>query len=156
MKPCRCLRALLAIAAGLAWTTVAPAQEIVVGEPWVRATVAGQKATGAFMELKSANDAVLVSASSPVAGVVEIHEMIMDGTVMKMRAVPRLELPAGKPVQLRPGGYHVMLMELKQPLKKGDVVPLSLKVEGKDLVARTIEVKAEVRDLTAGAPGSQH
>jgi copper(I)-binding protein len=78
--------------------------------------------------------------------------MKMDGGVMKMRAVARLDLPAGKPVKLQPGGYHVMLMDLKQPLKKGDLVPLTLKFEGKDKSVETIEVKAEVRDLTTAAP----
>jgi hypothetical protein len=147
----RCVRALPLLAAGLVCATAA-AENVVVGEPWVRATVAGQKATGAFMELRSAEDAVLVSASSPVAGVVEIHEMVMDGNVMKMRAMPRLDLPAGKSVLLRPGGYHVMLMELKQPLKKGDTVPLSLRVEGKDRSPRTVDVVAEVREITATGP----
>jgi len=83
--------------------------------------------------------------------------MKMDGGVMKMRAIPRLELPAGKPVQLGPGGYHVMLINLKQPLKKGDTVPLALQVEGPDKKIEVVEVKAEVRDLTASTPpASEH
>jgi len=150
------LGAALALACGTALAVAAALPDVFVGEPWVRATVAGQKATGAFMELRSAEDAVLVSASSPAAGVVEIHEMVMDGNVMKMRAMPRLDLPAGKSVLLRPGGYHVMLMELKQPLRKGDTVPLTLKVEGRDRAARTIEIRAEVREMTAGVPGPKH
>ena len=101
--------------------------------------------------------AVLVGAASPAAGITEIHEMKMDGGVMSMRAIPRLELPAGKPVQLGPGGYHVMLINLKQPLKKGDSVPLTLQVEGKDKKVETIQIKAEVRDLTSVAsPASEH
>ena len=144
----------LTLACGMAVAGASP--DVYVGEPWMRATVAGQKATGAFMELRSAEDAVLVSAGSPVAGVVEIHEMVMDGNVMKMRAMPRLDLPAGKSVLLRPGGYHIMLMELKQPLRKGDTVPLTLNVEGRDRSARTIEIRAEVRDMTAGVPGPKH
>ena len=129
----------------------ASAQSLTVTGPWVRGTVAGQSATGAFMELSSKADAVLVSASSPVAGVVEVHEMKMDDGVMRMRMLPKLDLPAGKTVQLKPGSYHIMLMDLKQPLKKGDMVPLTLQVEGKDKKRETIEVKAEVRDLTAPA-----
>ena len=70
---------------------------------------------------------------------------------MKMRAVPGLELPAGKPVDLKPGGYHVMLMDLKQPLKAGDTVPLTLVVEGKDKKRQTVEVKATVRELGAAS-----
>lgn len=125
------------------------AQEVSVSNPWVRGTVPAQKATGAFMELKSKDDAALVSANSPVAGTVEIHEMVMENNVMKMRAVPKLDLPAGKAVQLKPGGYHVMLMDLKQPLKKGEMVPITLNVEGKDRTIRTVEVKAEVRELSS-------
>jgi copper(I)-binding protein len=106
------------------------------------------------MELASPAGAVIVGATSPVAGITEIHEMTMDGGVMKMRAIPRLEIVAGKPVNLAPGGYHVMLMDLKQQLKKGDVVPLLLQVEGKDKKVETVEIKAEVRELTAGAPAA--
>jgi copper(I)-binding protein len=101
------------------------------------------------MELTASENAALLEASSPVAGVVEVHEMSLDNGVMKMRAVPRLDLPAGKPVTLRPGGYHIMLMDLKKQLKKGESVPLTLRIEGKDKKLSTIEVKAEVRELTA-------
>ena len=93
----------------------------------------------------------MVEAKSPVAGVVEVHEMSMEKDVMKMRAVPALELPAGKMVELKPGGYHVMLMDLKQQMKEGDTVPLTLVVEGKDKKRSTIEVKAPVKPLAAAA-----
>jgi copper(I)-binding protein len=124
--------------------------QVTVKDAWVRATVAQQKATGAFMQLQSAQDAKLVSAQSPVAGVVEVHEMAMDGGVMKMRAVPSLALPAGKAVDLKPGGYHVMLMDLKGQVKDGDTVPVTLVVEGKDGQRQNIDIKASVR--TAAAP----
>jgi copper(I)-binding protein len=147
------MRILVVPAALAAAILVAPVwAQVTVTEPWVRGTVQGQKATGAFMQLKSADGGVLVAAESPVAGVVEIHEMRMEGNVMKMRAIPKLDLPAGKAVELKPGGYHVMLMELKQPLKKGDSVPLKLKFQGKDGKPQEVEVKAEVRDLGAAAP----
>ena len=133
-------------------TTTAFAGDIEIKAPWVRGTVAGQMATGAFMEVTSKSGATLVGAASPVAGVTEIHEMKMDGGVMKMRAVARLDLPAGKPVILGPGGYHVMLMNLKQTIKTGDSVPLTLQFEGKDKKVEMIEVVAEVRDLTGKAP----
>ena len=123
-----------------------------VKEPWVRGTVPQQEATGAFMRITSTQGGRLVSAQSPVAGVVEIHEMAMEGDVMKMRAIPGLDLPAGKTVELKPGGYHVMLMELKQPLKAGDTVPVTLVVEGKDGKRETIEVKAPVKALAATRP----
>ena len=89
-----------------------------------------------------------------MAGVVEMHEMTMEGNAMKMRAVPGIELPPGKAVELKPGGYHVMLMDLKQQLKEGETVPLTLVVEGKDKKRETVEVKAPVRQLNAaGADG---
>jgi copper(I)-binding protein len=131
----------------------AAAQDVTVGSPWVRGTVPGQTATGAFMELTSKADATLVGASSPVASVVEVHEMKIDNGVMKMRPLPRLELPAGKAVALKPGGYHIMLMDLKHPLAKGEHVPLTLKFEGKDKKLVTVNVDAVVRDLTAPAGG---
>jgi copper(I)-binding protein len=122
----------------------------------VRGTVAQQQATGAFMQLTSAQGGRLVSAPSPVAGVVEIHEMAMDGNVMKMRAVPGLDLPAGKAVELKPGGYHVMLMDLKQQLKDGETVPVTLVVEGKDGKRETLEVKAPVKALTTQQAPDKH
>jgi copper(I)-binding protein len=125
--------------------------QVTVKDPWVRATVSQQKATGAFMQITSAQDAQLVSASSPVAGVVEVHEMTMEKDVMKMRAVKALDLPAGKSVELKPGGYHVMLMDLKQQMKEGDTVPVTLVVEGKDKKRTTIEVKAPVKPLATAS-----
>jgi copper(I)-binding protein len=137
-------------------SSAALAADIEVTTPWVRGTVSGQQATGAFMEVTSKSGAVLVGAASPVAGITEIHEMKMDGGVMKMRAIARLDLPSGKPVKLAPGGYHVMLMDLKQPLKKGEIVPITLRVEGKNNTVETIDIKAEVRDLTATAPAAHN
>lgn len=141
--------ALLAASAAQAQTTVT--------EPWVRSTVAGQKATGAFLQITSTAGGKLVSASSPVAGVVEIHEMSMDGNVMKMRALSAgLDLPAGKAVALKPGGLHVMLMDLKQPLKAGDTVPLTLVVEGAGNKRETVDVKATVRGPQAAPAAAEH
>jgi copper(I)-binding protein len=127
------------------------AAQVTVKDPWVRGTVAQQKATGAFMQLTSTQDARLVEARSPLAGTVEIHEMTMEKDVMKMRAVSGLDLPAGKTVELKPGGYHVMLMDLKQQMKEGETVSLTLVVEGKDKKRSTVEVKAPVKPLTAPA-----
>ncbi len=128
--------------------------QVTVSEAWVRATVAQQKATGAFMQLQSAQDAKLVSAQSPVAGVTEVHEMAMDNGVMKMRAIPSLALPAGKAVELKPGGYHVMLMDLKGQVKDGDMVPVILVVEGKDGKRQNIEVKAPARLMNKPVMGN--
>jgi hypothetical protein len=141
----------IALLAGLALTGLAHA-EVTVKEPWVRATVAQQKASGAFMTLTSTSDVKLVSASSPVAETVEVHEMAIENDVMKMRAVSAIPLPAGKPVELKPGGYHVMLMGLKQPLQAGDTVPVTLVIEDKNQKRESIEVQAPVRSLR-GMPG---
>jgi periplasmic copper chaperone A len=120
--------------------------------PWVRATVAQQSATGAFMQLTAASDLRLVSAQSPVAGVVEVHEMAMENQVMKMRAIPHLSLPAGKTVELKPGGYHVMLMDLKAPVKAGETVPLTLVFENASGQRQNLELKAPVRALDGKKP----
>ena len=129
--------------------------QVSVKEPWVRGTVAQQKATGLFAQVTSTNGGKLVAASSPVAGVVEIHEMAMEGSVMKMRAIPGLDLPAGKPVDLKPGGYHVMLMQLKQQLKPGDTVPVTLVIESGG-TRESVEVKATVRPLQGGSDSQPH
>jgi copper(I)-binding protein len=128
-----------------------------VAEPWIRGTVPQQKATGMFASITSAKGGKLVSASSPVAGVVEIHEMAMEGNLMKMRALPSgLDLPAGKAVALKPGGYHVMLMDLKQQLKPGDTVPVTLVFEAADKTRETVEVKAPVKALNAAPMDHKH
>ena len=105
---------------------VSAATAVTVEGAWARPSVPGQKATGAFMRLTAPETMRLVRAQSPAAGVTEVHEMKMDGDIMKMRAVPVLELPAGKAVDLKPGGYHVMLMDLKAPLAKGTSVAVTL------------------------------
>ncbi len=125
------------------------AQTVEVKNAWARATVQGQKASGAFMTLTAKDGAKLVSASSPVAGVTEVHEMKMEGDVMKMRAVSALDLPAGKAVELKPGGYHVMLMELKTALRKDSSIPLTLVFKD----AKGVESRQEVSPpVLTGAP----
>ncbi len=150
----------LLIATLLAVTANAWAQAsstVTVKNAWVRATVAQQSATGAFMQLTAESDIRVVQASSPIAGVVEIHEMAMENDVMKMRAVPALELPAGKTVELKPGGYHVMLMDLKGPVREGDLVSVSLVLENKAGQRETLEIKAPARALNAkAAKGEGH
>jgi periplasmic copper chaperone A len=136
----------LAVVLGAAVSIPATAQTT-VKDPWVRGTVAQQKVTGAFMQITSVQGGKLLSVSTPVAGMVEIHEMKMEGTLMKMAAVDKVELPAGKTVELKAGSFHVMLMDLKQPLKAGDTVPLTLVVEGKDGKRETLEVNAPVKAL---------
>ena len=129
---------------GVVLAAVAHAQ-VTVDKPWVRTTVAQQTTTGAFMTITSAQDGKLVSASSPIAASVEVHEMKMEGDVMKMRPVDALPLPAGKPVDLKSGSYHIMMMGLKAPVKAGDVVPIKLVVEDAKGKRETVDVKATAR-----------
>ena len=142
-----------AIALALASSLLAlPAlAQVTVTEAWVRGTVPAQKATGAFMKLKSADEAKLVGAASPAAKIVEVHEMSMKDNVMQMRAVDAIALPAGKLVELKPGGYHVMFVDLVKPLEKGASVPITLTFVGKDGKKVTQEVKAEVRSPSGEA-----
>jgi periplasmic copper chaperone A len=144
-----------ATALALSATTLC-AQTVKVEDAWVRGTVASQKATGAFMRLTADKDARLVSVSSPVAGVVEIHEMAMDNDVMRMRQVPGLNLAAGRATELKPGGYHLMLMDVKTPLKGGDVVPLTLVFEDTSKKRFTQETKAQVTALGGGNAPAKH
>ena len=135
------------------FSTAALAQTVDVKGAWARATVQGQKSSGAFMQLTAKDKTQLVSVSSPLAGVAGVHEMKMDGDVMKMRAVQGgLELPAGAPVELKPGGYHVMLMDLKTPLRKDTTLPLTLVFKDSKGVEFKTELKVPVR-LEAPAGG---
>lgn len=139
-------------AALLAFTATAALAQVEVKDAWARATVPGQKATGAFMKLTAKGGAKLVSASSPAAGVTEVHEMKMEGEVMKMRAVSGLDLPAGKTVELKPGGYHVMLMDLKAPLAKDSTIDITLVFKD----AKGVESKQDVKmPVNTGMPMAQ-
>ena len=119
--------------------------QVTVDKPWVRTTVAQQTTTAAYLTITSVQGGKLVDASSPVAASVEVHEMKMVGDLMKMRNVPALPLAAGKPVEFRPNGYHLMITGLKAPLKAGDVVPLKLVVEDARGKRETVDVKATAR-----------
>ncbi|KQW87292.1 hypothetical protein ASC94_28255 [Massilia sp. Root418] len=125
--------------------------QVTVKDPWVRATVPAAKASGAFMQIQSAQDARLVEVRSSVAGMAEIHQMGMENNVMKMQQVNGIDLPAGKTVELASGGYHIMLMQLKRQLKEGETVPLTLVVQKKDKKLETIELNVAVRPLTYSA-----
>jgi len=141
-----CILLAVVLAAG------AQAQTVEVKNAWVRATVQGQKATGAFMQITAPAASTLVSISTPVAAVAEVHEMKMDGDVMRMRPLTKgLELPAGTAVQLQPGGYHLMLMELKLPLQKDTTIPITLTLQNSKGVQSTQELRVPV--LTAAPKG---
>jgi periplasmic copper chaperone A len=131
----------------------AQAQGVQIRDAWARSTVPGQKGSGAFMKITAKEGTRLTGVSSPVAGVAEVHEMKMEGDVMKMRAVPVLDIPAGGTVELKPGGYHLMLMDLKQALPVGSTVPVTLIFkDGKGAESR-VEVKLPVA-TTAPSAGS--
>lgn len=133
------------------------AQTVEVKDAWIRSTVQGQQGTGAFMNITAKDAATLVGASSPVAGVVEVHEMKMEGDVMKMHAVPSLDLPAGQTVQLKPGGYHVMMMDLKKTLPKGSTVPLTLRFKDAKGAESQVELKVPVSTMApVAAAGMAH
>jgi hypothetical protein len=142
----------VALFLALAGVPAAALAQVAVADPWVRGTVEGQRATGAFMKLTAPADMALVAAASPVAKIVEIHEMKMDGGVMKMSAIDKLALPAGKSVELKPGGYHVMLMALTQTLKAGETVPITLTFQDAAGRKQTVDVKAPVKALTTPTP----
>jgi copper(I)-binding protein len=110
---------LLSAVALAALLALPAAAQVAVADAWIRGTVPGQKATGAFMQLTSLTDMALVGAASPAAKVVEIHQMKQEGGMMKMNAVDRVALQANTTVELKPGGYHIMMMDLTQPLRDG-------------------------------------
>ena len=122
--------------------------QVTVKDAWVRATVPQQKSTSAFFQLSAGSDARLVSVSTPVTPVAEIHEMAMRDGVMRMRKLDAgIALPAGKTVELTPGGQHIMLMDLAQQVKAGDKVPLTLVFEDRNGKRETQQVEATVRPL---------
>jgi len=116
-------------------------------DAWVRGMVPAQRTTGAFVTLQSTEDARLVGVASPLAKSAEIHESDMANGTMRMKAVDFVALPAGKRVELKPGGYHVMLLGVVKPLGEGDSVPLTLTLEDPSGKRSTLELKAAVRPL---------
>ena len=132
----------------------ASAQSVQVQDAWARASVPGQQSSGAFMTLTAPEATQLVGASSPAAGVTEVHEMAMQGDVMRMRAIDVLPLPAGQAVTLKPGGYHIMLLDLKAPLAQDSAVPLTLRFKDARGQESRIELQVPVRAVNTGAPAA--
>ncbi|MGB3070548.1 MAG: copper chaperone PCu(A)C [Ottowia sp.] len=149
----RSLKTSLAAFVLMAVSAAAFAQAVKIDNAWVRASVAGQKATGAFMTLTAKEGTRLVGVATPSAGVAEIHEMAMQGDVMKMRSVSELDLPAGKAVELKPGGFHVMLLDLKAPLAADSTVPLTLTFKDAKGAESKTELTVPVRAVNASAHG---
>lgn len=149
------LPALFVLALTGAPAALAAAPSVKVAGAWVSAPAPGQKNANAYLELTSDRNAALVAAGSPAAAGVELHSMSVENGIMRMRALPRIALPAGRTVKLAPGGMHLMLTGVKQPLKAGDKITLKLSVQetgpnaGMSLTA--LELEAEVRaPATAG------
>ncbi len=139
MKHLLPLLALVAAAASQAQTA-----GVAVENAWARAVLQGQVSSGAYMTLVAREPLQLVGATSPAAGIVEIHHTKMDGDVMKMRAVDKLDLVVGKPVEFKPGGYHFMLMDLKTPFRADVRIPLTLQFRNAQGKARTLRVSLPV------------
>jgi hypothetical protein len=135
----------LLLACLLAPLTAHAADDVQVSDAWARATVPGQEVAGAYLNLRSEKAAKLVKAESPAADSAAIHRMSMKNGVMEMRELTELALPAGKTVKLAPGGFHIMLFDLKKPLKVGETVPLKLTIRHSDNTLSVIDVQAEVR-----------
>lgn len=133
----------------------ADAADIETGGGWIRATAPGQDAAGADLSITSKQAATLIGASSPACKTVQLHTMTSENGMMKMREVKAIELPAGKRVNLRESGYHLMLVGLKAPLKAGETVPFTLSIKvGKQGVVK-IKASAEVKSLTATGDAPQ-
>ena len=143
-----------AVALALAIATCAPLARamVTVRDAWLRGTVAPQEVTSAYLTVQSDRPVTLIGATSPIAARLELHEMSMDQGVMRMRGVPTLPLAPNRAVELKPGGYHFMVMNLAHPLKDGEKVPLTLRFRDADGKESTVTVQAEVRPLTAPAP----
>ncbi len=146
-----------ALALATVWfASAASAQSVRVEGAWARATVPGQQSSGVFMTLTAAAATQLVGASTPAAGASEIHEMAMQGDVMRMRPIESLALPAGQPVQLKSGGHHLMLLELKAPLVAGIQVPLELRFRDARGTEERQQVQVPVRALNSGGAAQGH
>jgi copper(I)-binding protein len=122
--------------------------QVTVNDAWIRATVPAATSTGLFMRIKSKQDVQLVEVRSSVAGVAEIHQMQMEGQMMRMHPVPAIDLHAGETVNLAAGGYHVMLMDLKHQLKEGETVPVTLVIRKKGKKNEDIALDVTVKPLT--------
>jgi copper(I)-binding protein len=131
------------------------AGDLVISQAWSRATPSGAKVAGGYLtiENKGSSPDRLVGGSGDIAGKVEVHEMTMDDGVMKMRALDKgLVIEPGKTVKLAPGGYHLMMFDLKDRLKQGDKVPVTLEFEKAGKVTLSLDVQA----VGAQAPGGDH
>jgi periplasmic copper chaperone A len=147
---------LLALTAGLLFASAALAQptQLEISNAWAGATPGKSENGAAYVTIQSPTADRLISASSPVAKKVEVHTMSMEGSVMKMRPVAAFDIPAGQPVSLKPGGEHIMLMGLNQPLREGQSFPLTLDFEKAG--PRTVTVAVEKVGAKGPGPAAAH
>ena len=152
----RLLTVTAAAAVLLSFAAVAQTGKVEVKEAWARATPAKAENGAAYVTLVSQIADRLVAASTPVAKKAEFHEMSMQNGVMKMRQIQGIDLPAGRPITLKPGGYHIMLLGLNQPLEPGQTIPLTLTFEkgGTEQVTATVEKIGSMGPHATGSPAS--
>ncbi|OJU86643.1 MAG: hypothetical protein BGO13_11035 [Burkholderiales bacterium 66-5] len=156
--PSYLLRSAIAALACAAAGAFAQQSPITISGAWVRATVPGQGGTGAFMTLQSPQALELVGASTPVAGVTQVHEMKLEGNTMRMQHLSALALPAHQSVTLTPGGNHIMLMDLKQPLAAGSTIPITLQLKDAAgaAITQTLQVPVLQQPPAGAAPAAAH
>ena len=136
--------------------SISHADQFSVAGAWTRASVPGQKVAGVYLDITSAIDARLVAVDSAIARVAEFHLMSVKDGMMRMRAVDAIDLPAGKMVKLKPGGYHVMLFDLNRVLKAGDRIPVHLSLEGANGFRKRLEIDVEVRNIDGSRVQDPH
>lgn len=136
-------------AASGAWAHDYKLRTLQIDHPFARATPPGARSGGVFLSVENNGDRTdrLLTVSTPVAGTAELHQMVLDAGVMRMRAVAGVDVKPGDRLALKPGGYHVMLADLKRPLQAGDAFPLTLGFER----AGSIEVSVVVESMAGGA-----
>lgn len=147
-------RNLIPVLLGLVLSTSVWADSVKVENAWVRATAPGQKVAGGFLDLTADADMKLVGGSSPASDTLELHMMKMDGGVMEMRQIKEIDLPKGKTVNLKPGGLHIMFINLKQQIKEGDRVPVTLTV--RNAAGKEQQLRVEAQSMRAGGMAHHH
>lgn len=150
MKKLSLLAASLMFSAGV---LAGAADNVSVQDPYVRLAPPNAPATGAFMVIKNNGDkdVKVVKADNPVSKVTELHTHLNEGGVMKMRPVPSIEVKAKGEAVLKPGGLHVMMIDIKTPMKEGDVVPITLSFD--DGSTKQVDAKV-VRPMAAPMPAA--
>ncbi|MEJ5989551.1 copper chaperone PCu(A)C [Ramlibacter sp. PS3R-8] len=144
---------LAALVFSVALPAVAQPAPAKVERAWARSTVQGQDSTGAYMTLTASEPLTLLGAATPAAGIVEIHQMKMEGDIMKMRAVDALPLKPGAPLLFAPNGYHFMLMDLKAPFRAGGSIRMTLRFRDAKGAERTQDVTVPVALAAPGGHG---